>query len=60
MNIYHRISAILLPSVILIDRFLYTLPDCLSFTLLIPVMLLFGAGIYKDRQAKLSNKLAEK
>lgn len=60
MNIYHRISAILLPSVILIDRFLYTLPDWLAFTLLIPAMLLFGVGIYKDRQAKLSNKLAEK
>lgn len=60
MNIYHRISAILLPSVILIDRFLYTLPDWLAFTLFIPAMLLFGVGIYKDRQAKLSNKLAEK
>lgn len=47
MNIYHRICAILLPSVILIDRFIFALPDWLAITLMIPAILLFGVGIYK-------------
>lgn len=59
MNIYHRICAILLPSVILTDRFIFSLPDWLAFTLMVPVILLFGVGIYKDRKARLSNKSAD-
>lgn len=60
MNIYHRICAILLPSVLLIDRFIFALPDWLAITLMIPAILLFGVGIYKDRKTKLSNKSADK
>ncbi len=60
MNIYSRIAAILLPLVLLVDRFLYSLPDWFAISLALTAASLYAIGIYQDRKTVTSGKCTKK
>lgn len=57
MNIFHKIAAILLFSVLLTERFIYTLPDWLAIIICITAALMYGTGIYKDMKTRHQTKV---
>lgn len=60
MNIFYFIGTILLFSITLIDRFVYSLPDWLAIAMSITAAFLIGISIYKSRKSKISSKRADR
>ena len=52
MNKYTNMGMLLMPLIILIDRFIYTIPDAIAIILFLIAITLFLIGMIKYRKEK--------